>query len=112
MPYVTRDATGRITGLYPHRTANATEWLDPTEPEVVDVYLSGKSVSEVKSLLATTDADLVRIVEDLIETLITKNVFQFTDLPRASQEKLMRRKQLRSRLREGKSFIVDNDEIL
>ena len=48
--------------------------------------------------LQETDTSLVRVLEDLIDVLITRGVIQFTDLPEAAQAKLMERRQTRASL--------------
>ena len=45
------------------------------------------------------DADFIRVVEDLIDVLITKGVIRITDLPTGAQRKITARKDLRGRLR-------------
>jgi hypothetical protein len=38
---------------------------------------------------------MARVVEDLIETLVTKSIISFVDLPQPVQLKLLKRKNLR-----------------
>lgn len=45
--------------------------------------------------LAESDQALIRVVEDLVDTLIGKGLVQFTDLPEAAQAKLLARRNLR-----------------
>ncbi len=58
------------------------------------------------------DADFVRVLEDLIDTLILKNVIHQTDLPAAAQKKLMVRKGLRSRIHGALNLLGSDDRIL
>ena len=44
------------------------------------------------------DADFVRVIEDVIDTLITKNILNITDLPAEAQAKLFARKSFRERV--------------
>jgi hypothetical protein len=48
--------------------------------------------------LSQTDTSLVRVLEDLIDVLITRGVIQFTDLPEAAQAKLLERRETRASL--------------
>lgn len=50
--------------------------------------------------LQQTDADVVRVLDDLIELLIDKGVIQFTELPQEAQQKLLNRSQLRQNQRD------------
>ncbi|HKX40388.1 MAG TPA: hypothetical protein VJO99_04475 [Burkholderiaceae bacterium] len=43
------------------------------------------------------DADFVRVLEDVIDTLIVKHVLNLTDLPEQAQAKLLARKSFRER---------------
>ncbi|MBB1077332.1 tryptophan synthase subunit beta like protein [Rhodoferax sp. 4810] len=55
------------------------------------------------------DAEFVRVIEDLIDVLITKNLIMHTDLPDAAQKKLMFRKGLRNRI-QGALDLLDSDD--
>lgn len=48
--------------------------------------------------LSQTDSGLARVLEDLIDVLITRGTIQFTDLPEAAQAKLLERRQTRATL--------------
>ena len=48
--------------------------------------------------LQESDMWLVRVLEDLIDLLIDRDVIRFTDLPLPAQEKLMERRSLRQTL--------------
>ncbi len=80
--FVIRDSQGKITGLSAeHSTAASPASVhDP----------------EVQAFLRHLDVDLVRVLEDVIELLVARGVFRFTDLPESAQRKLLFRKNLRS----------------
>jgi len=61
------------------------EWLDRVEGDGTDARYS----------LAISDTKMVRVIEDVIGLLINKGVFHFTDLPEASRQILMVRRELR-----------------
>lgn len=61
--------------------------------------------------LAESDQALVRVLEDLIDTLIGKNLIQFTDLPDAAQAKLLERRTLRRSVN-ALNLIEDDDQKL
>lgn len=58
---------------------------------------TGKQDDTTRALgkLAESDQALIRVVEDLIDTLIRKDLLHFTDLPEAAQAKLLERRTLR-----------------
>jgi len=43
------------------------------------------------------DVDLVRVLEDVVDLLVARGIFRFTDLPDSAQQKLLFRKNLRSK---------------
>ena len=48
--------------------------------------------------LSESDTGLARVLEDLIDVLITRGHIQFTDLPQAAHVKLLERRQTRANL--------------
>ena len=82
MLYVQRDENGKITGL----TINPGENTE-------EASLTDQDVSE---FLTASDPDMIRVLEDLIQILISKNVITFEDLPETAQLKLLYRKNTRS----------------
>ncbi|MBS1154692.1 MAG: hypothetical protein H6R07_616 [Proteobacteria bacterium] len=94
MPYVRRSTTGQISALFQTPETETQEFLPATAPEIA-AFL-GKSSEE--RLFSKSDEDLIRVLEDLIDVLISKNVFRLTDLPAPAQEKLLSRKRLRQQL--------------
>lgn len=96
MPYVGRDENGRII------LVSATPRPDANEPLGADAAELWSSLFDSSSkgddALARSDQELIRVVEDIINTLIDKNLIRFTDLPDAAQQKLVLRRSLRKNL--------------
>lgn len=93
MPYVARDPAGKIIAVSAEATDFARERLDATAPEL-EAFLA--VIHPVPaSDLQRTDQALIRVVEDIVDTLIEKNVIRFSDLPDAAQRKLLQRRSLR-----------------
>lgn len=80
--FIIRDEQGNISSLTndPAEGAEAVNIDDPA----------------VQQFLHTLDVDLVRVVEDVVDLLVARGIFRFTDLPESAQQKLMFRKSLRS----------------
>ena len=94
MPFVRRDQLGRIDSLHRQAQPGAGEELAALNPEVLSfVGIDGRSEEEFQRL----DADFVRVIEDLIDVLIVKNVISITDLPAEVQTKLLARKSFREK---------------
>lgn len=90
MPYALRDTLGQIASLHREPVAGG-ESLSPDHPEV-RAFL-GRDPDAQR--FASMDADLVRVLEDLIDALIRRNVLNITDLPPEAQAKLFDRKHFR-----------------
>lgn len=89
MRYALRDPQGAIVSLH-REPVSGGEALPVQHPEV-QAFLSG----EGEQSFARLDADLVRVLEDLIDALIRRNVLRITDLPPEAQAKLFGRKHFR-----------------
>jgi len=90
MPYVRRDADGALVSLHRRPEFGAVELLPDQHPEV-RAFLGAVSDPGFEQL----DAQFIRVLEDLIDLLIRRNVINVTDLPSAAQHKLYSRKDQR-----------------
>jgi len=61
--------------------------------------------------LSETDVSMARVVEDLVDLLIDKNLIRFTDLPESARAKMMERRTVRSAISEN-IILLDDDNIL
>jgi hypothetical protein len=61
-------------------------------------------------LLSQSDTAIARVLEDLVDVLITRGVIQFTDLPEAAQAKLLTRRQTRARLKDSLQLLPGDGE--
>lgn len=94
MPYVMRDKTGRITTIK-LEPGDGLEELSIHSAELLDFM---RQAGMEQGSLQESDMRLVRVLEDLIDLLIDRDVIRFTDLPLPAQEKLMERRSLRQTL--------------
>lgn len=93
MPYVHRNPSGAIDSLHRQPDAWAEEFLPDSHADVqafIGRPADGGGFSQL-------DADFVRVIEDVIDTLIVKNILNITDLPAEAQAKLFARKSFRER---------------
>jgi hypothetical protein len=109
MPFVKRDAAGRITALYRERSDEATEYLASSHPEVSEFAGPDGGRGERGGMLQS-DLEMIRVYEDLIDILISKRIVVLTDFPTAAQEKLVRRKRLRSSLSSLTEVLAPEDD--
>jgi hypothetical protein len=91
MPFVVRTPEGLIASLHREAPHDGAESLPADHPELQAF------VDSAGSEFGRLDADFVRVIEDVIDTLIARNVINITDLPDQAQAKLFARKSYRER---------------
>ncbi|MEH6502457.1 MAG: hypothetical protein V7682_01010 [Cycloclasticus sp.] len=112
MPYVNRNKQGEITELMDAPTSDESQWVEVSHPDVTRFLQNPKQAGKLKQLLNSSDSDIVRVVEDVVDVLMEKGVFAFTELPEAAQGKLNARKKLREDVSSLINLIGEEDNIL
>jgi len=107
MPYIERSADGKIIGLRTVDSPNSTEIKSLTDDEILDFLKDNMDNKFFESLLAHSDAGLIRLLEDLIDLLTKKNIILFTELPEKAQEKIIEREQIREKI-SSQNIIVED----
>ena len=92
MPYVRRNERGEIIALHATCQPGAEEELPADHPEILDFLGAPPDGARTHALLAESDRQLTRVLEDLITLLAERNVIRLTDLPPEAQKKLLLRK--------------------
>jgi hypothetical protein len=91
MPYIQRDASGKITKASA-RTLIGGELVPHNHPDVVAFLKArGQDPIQVETALGElrrTDNEMARAVEDVIMVLLKKNLFKMTDLPKPVQDRM------------------------
>ena len=108
MPFIRRNAQGAVDSLH-RRDDGGAEFLPDDHPEV-RAFLGAEPPPA--AAFASLDADFIRVIEDVIDTLISKNVINITDLPIEAQTKLFGRKGYRERAtKDALKLFGDDDPI-
>lgn len=107
MLYVERDQEGTIIALRRGEVASGLEPASLLDEEVLDFLRLSDEIASLGHLLMHSDASVVRVLEDLIDLLIAKQIILFTELPQDAQSKLQGRKELRARLSEDQLTVND-----
>jgi hypothetical protein len=94
---VVRDENDEILAIYAEPQPG-TEPIPIDDPELLAFASGADSEQAMRSYLANSDDDLLRIVEELITVLIDQNVVLLTDFPAGAQRKLLRRQSIREKL--------------
>ncbi len=94
MPFVHKDADGKILAVYTEPVEGAVE-VAPNDPALTAFIHQNIPATESADEWIQSDLGLARVMEDLIQVLIDRKVIMFTDFPPGAQEKLRARRGLR-----------------
>lgn len=109
MLYAQRDEAGAIIAIFKAPNDQAREAVSPRDDAVIRFLLAEGDESSTRAYLAHSDLEMARVLEDLIELLIRKNLILLTEFPEAAQKKLLNRKQIRESARQDNPLLVEND---
>lgn len=112
MAYVKRDDQGNIIEAFDAAQNGAEEYLSIESTELIAFLKQSDDPKAACAALSVSDLSLVRVLEDLIHTLIDKEVILFTDLPPAAREKLANREKIRGQLNDLDNLMGDDQGIL
>ena len=98
--YVQRNENDEIIGVSKKATFEAQEPISNNDPELIDflALTDLASPTKAKKNLEQSDLEMIRVIEDLIDILVDKNIITFTDFPEASQSKILTRQKIRDKL--------------
>jgi hypothetical protein len=108
MPYLRRNTEGTIIAISDEAMAGFTEITDAESEEAA--RFAADTVGTAEETISQTDLDFVRVLEDLIELMMDKNIIQFTELPGPSQTKMLARQKLRKTLK-AHLELLDEEQI-
>ncbi len=106
MLYVERNKQGKIVAVRAKAERGATERKSMVDEEIVDFLSLGKAAGSWLQILSQSDVGIIRILEDVIDLLVEKNIIMFTELPEDAQMKIRERKLIRKKMGD-EPFIVD-----
>ncbi|MEY8876884.1 MAG: hypothetical protein AB9M60_10280 [Leptothrix sp. (in: b-proteobacteria)] len=95
MPYVLRNPEGQIDSV--HREPVSGGQFVSAEAAELRQWLGIDPARSAGDGFAALDAGLIRVLEDLVDLLVARNVIRITDLPAEAQHKLFARKNFRER---------------
>jgi hypothetical protein len=101
MPYIQRSPAGDVVALFLAAPEPGAEWLAVDHPDVL-IFLNSSDTDGQSELphnvLATLDRAMIRVLEDLVDVLVDKQIISLVDLPEQARTKVIARKQFRSTL--------------
>jgi hypothetical protein len=107
MFYVERDEKGEIVAVRRDANMPGMESKQSVDDEIFEFLGREEMNDSLIRILASTDVGVMRILEDLINLLVNKNIIMSTELPEDAQIKLRQRQQMRQRISK-ETFIVDD----
>jgi hypothetical protein len=106
MPYAVRNAEGQLVSLHRH-DPGIGDFVAGDHPDVrlflglsqvvADTGSDPDPDPEVEAGFTQLDADFIRVLEDVVDALTSRNLLNITDLPEVAQSKLYARKSFRER---------------
>lgn len=96
MFHIVRDAQGQIESIHREPVSGSLP-MAADDPQLRAWFQAETDRREAQ--FASLDAGLIRVVEDLVDVLVARNIIRITDLPGEAQQKLFDRKGFRDRFR-------------
>lgn len=111
--FIKRDANGSIIAISQQTSIEFIEQIADDSHELKRFLDELQLQNDVSNPLKDSDADFIRVLDDLINLLTEKRIIQFTDLPHPAQQKLLARVSLRQSVNNLNllSEDVDNETI-
>lgn len=81
------------------------------DPEIKAFLENTQNDALIKKILERLDLDMVRVIEDMVDLLIDKNIILFTELPEPVQNKLLFKKTIRHTLNPSTNLIDEDDTL-
>ncbi|MGB1272092.1 MAG: hypothetical protein ACPG5T_08465 [Endozoicomonas sp.] len=97
MLYALKDEQDNIVAVSEQALTDEWQAVD-MDDEALQAFLK-KNPDMGGKVMQAADADFIRVLEDVIDLLIDKQVIQFTELPDPVQMKLLNRRRYRESLR-------------
>lgn len=111
MLYIQRDTRGQLIRVEEAPFAEMSGELTSTDDEIL-AWRNQPGMASSLLQLRQSDQEMIRVLEDLIQVLMSKGVVRLTDLPSAAQEKLMSRSQAREVLGGVSGLLGEEDGVI
>jgi hypothetical protein len=111
MLYVERNERGEIIAIRRDQKGAAGEVKEKVDEEIRLFLGENDGKDDGRPNIAALDTATIRVIDDIVELLVRKNLIMFSELPEAARDKLLARRRMRALIQDGGS-IVDESEIL
>lgn len=111
MVYIERNEQNKIISLSLNSNLGH-EAISEASSELIEFIKSSPNEKELTSLILNRlDLDMVRVIEDVLDIMIDRNLMLFTDLPEPVQNKLIFKRKIRN-LSGEKSILEEEGDFL
>ncbi len=108
MVYVKRDKDSNLIALYKEKADAELEELPNDDIKVLEFLTTFVQCS--RSEFLKSDIELIRVIEDLINILMDKDIIHITDFPEQVIDKLVARRKIRKRFTDLSDMFSDEDD--
>ncbi len=114
MLYGLRDDAGQLVAIGEQQLSPDWQHLDESSESIrkeTQLFLQKQKGLQL-SELENSDLQFIRVLDDVIELMIEKQLIQFTELPQPAQDKLLKRRWHRQQLRgdDDTTHLIDPQE--
>lgn len=112
MLYVLRDDDNQVHAVSDKPFSDEWQPVDISDASLQKFLRNNPEINV--GIMESSDADFIRVLEDIIDLLIDKQVIQFTEFPDIVQTKLLNRRRYRENLRSNSDatrLLEDDDNI-
>ena len=109
MPFVKRNHAGEVIAAYAEAQPDAGEYLAPDSAALSPLVSAASTEAGTVQAMTESDLGLVRVLEDLVNALLHKNVIQPTYLPEEARAKILQRQRMRGELDELTGLLVEDE---
>jgi len=95
MLYAKMDEYNNIIDVATEPSEEYKNLVSPQDENVMEILEHKLNIQDTQSMLKTSDSEMMRVLEDLVNLLTEKRIIHFTELPMAAQKKLLSRKWVR-----------------
>ncbi len=111
MLYGLKDDSGALVAIGEQQVSSYWQVIDENAEETKQ-FLQRQGQDSETQALQSSDMQFIRVLDDVIELLIEKQMIQFTELPQPAQDKLLKRRWYRQRLKgeDDTTHLIDPQE--
>jgi hypothetical protein len=106
MLYAERNEQGEITAIRNSPEQPGQEQI--SDDELVAFFSQSGDIASYQTLLTLLDTRIVRVLDDLVDVLVEKNIIRFTDLPEDARKKIGDRKRIRKKMQDEIQLMVND----